>query len=193
MPAYKQFDVEDILEKAMGAFWHRGYAATSVQDLVEATGVNRASLYATYGDKHSLFLAALQLYATSIHFRRLAEFESCYPPLEAIRHSLLSFTPRPDDAASYQGCFLTNTALELSAHDPLAAEVVARAQQQTQAFFERLLRKAKRDGSLAPHVKPAEAAESLLAALIGVSVLSRSRPDPALVRRIATSALRQLE
>jgi TetR/AcrR family transcriptional regulator, transcriptional repressor for nem operon len=192
MPAEKQFDVEDVLEKAMAVFWLRGYASTSVQDLVEATGVNRASLYATYKDKHSLFLAALRLYSTSIHFKRLAEFERRYAPLEAIRRTLLAFTPHAADPTDNRGCFLTNTALELSAHDPLARDVVAQAQRQTQLFFERLLRKAKRDGSLPAHVKPAEAAEALLASLIGVSVLNRSRPEPALVRRIALNALRRL-
>ena len=128
--------------------------------------------------------------ASTVHLRRLAELEAAYPPLEAISRVLLAFTPQ---ARGNNGCFLTNTALELAAHDPEAGEIVAQAQRQTQAFFERVLRRAKREGRLSTHVKPEEAAEGLLAALIGVSVLNRSRPDPALVRRIAASALRQLQ
>lgn len=189
MPVEKQFDIEATLDHAMRAFWKRGYAATSMQDLVAITGVNRASLYATYGDKHDLFLAALRRYASTVHFRRLAELEAAYPPLEAISRVLLAFAPQTRDN---NGCFLTNTALELAAHDPEAGEIVVQAQRQTQAFFEMVLRRAKREGQLAPHVKPTEAAAGLLAALVGVSVLSRSRPDPALVRRITASALRQL-
>ena len=51
MPWKKQFDIDEVLGKAMAALWHRGYAATSMQNLVECTGVNCASLYATYGSK----------------------------------------------------------------------------------------------------------------------------------------------
>jgi TetR/AcrR family transcriptional repressor of nem operon len=193
MPAAKQFDPEEVLERAMAAFWTRGYASTSMQDLVQATGINRASLYATYRDKHSLFLQALRLYARSIHAQRLADFERRYPPLDAIRHTLLAFAPRPGVPDGNRGCFLTNSALELSAHDPFARDIVAKAQQQTRAFFERMLRKAKREGAVAPGVKPGVAAESLLASLIGLSVLNRSQPDPSLARRIVASALEQLQ
>jgi TetR/AcrR family transcriptional repressor of nem operon len=192
MPLEKQFDRNEVLERAMSAFWMRGYSATSMQDLVEATGINRASLYASYRDKHSLFLEALRLYARSIHFQRLADFEQRYPPLEAIRQTLLAFTPRPAAPGGNRGCFLTNTALELSGHDPMARKVVAQAQQQTQAFFERMLRKAKRQGALAPGVKPAAAAEALLASLLGLAVLNRSQPDPGLVGRIVGNALGHL-
>jgi TetR/AcrR family transcriptional repressor of nem operon len=58
MPWEKQFDVDEVLDRAMQVFWACGYEATSMQQLVERTGINRASLYATYSDKRTLFLAA---------------------------------------------------------------------------------------------------------------------------------------
>ena len=78
MPWERQFDANEVLDKAMQAFWSRGYEATSMQALVETTGVNRASLYATYGDKHALFLAALRMYDDTLRQRRLAELEFRY-------------------------------------------------------------------------------------------------------------------
>ena len=62
MPWEKQFDMDQVLKKAMRAFWDRGYECTSMQDLVDHTGVNRGNRYATYGDKHALFVAALRRY-----------------------------------------------------------------------------------------------------------------------------------
>ena len=62
MPAVKQFDRNQGLERAMRVFWKRGYEATSIQELVDATRINRASLYATFGGKRELFLAALARY-----------------------------------------------------------------------------------------------------------------------------------
>lgn len=191
MPLEKQFDPDEALERAMTAFWDRGYGATSMQDLVDATGINRASLYATFEDKHALFLAALRHYCRTVHFRRLADLEQRHPPLEAIRRALMAFVPG-DRSKRHPGCFITNTALELSAHDPEARELVARAQRQTRAWFERQLRRAAERGEVAPGVRPDEAAESLLASLIGLSVLYRSQPAPAAARRIVAGALRSL-
>jgi len=62
MPWTKNFDVDRTLDKAMRLFWAHGYEATSMQDLVDGMGINRGSIYSTYGDKRQLFLAALNRY-----------------------------------------------------------------------------------------------------------------------------------
>jgi TetR/AcrR family transcriptional regulator, transcriptional repressor for nem operon len=191
VPWEKQFDVDEVLDKAMQAFWNRGYEATSMQDLVDSTGINRGSLYSTYRDKHALFLAALHRYAETIHFRRLADLESAYGPRDAIRQLFLAVTAEVPESGNC-GCFLTNTALELAAHDPEAGRIVARAQKQTEEWFARMIDKGKAAGEIAPHVSSSETASGLLASLIGLSVLSRSRPEPALLKKIAADAMRRL-
>ena len=192
MPWQKQFDTGKVLDRAMRAFWSRGYEATSMHDLVACTGINRASLYATYGDKHALFLSSLRMFADTVHHRRLADLEAGCGPREAIRQSLLAFVPQQSGKKGSRGCFLTNTALELAAHDPEAGRVVARAQKQTEAWFARMIRKGQALGEIGPDVKPAEAASTLLACLIGVSVLSRSRPERTLLHAIVDDAMRRL-
>jgi TetR/AcrR family transcriptional repressor of nem operon len=193
MPWEKQFDRDQVLDKAMKAFWNRGYEATSLQALVDHTGINRGSLYATYRDKHALFLAALRRYMDTIHLKRLAELESRYDAREAIRRSFLAFTEEASEKSGSRGCFLTNTALELAQHDPEAGKIVAEAQRKTEAWFARMIRKGKTEGEIAPHVKPMEAAAALLASLIGISVLARSRPERALLHTIVENAVRRLE
>jgi TetR/AcrR family transcriptional repressor of nem operon len=191
MPWQKQFDVDEVLDKAMQAFWSRGYEATSMQDLVERTGIHRGSLYATYRDKHALFLAALRKYAETVHHKRLSDVEARYGPREAIRQSFLAFTS--EKGGRRRGCFLTNTALELAAHDPEAGRIVAGAQKETEAWFARMIEKGQKLGEVAPHVKPTEAASALLASLIGLSVLSRSRPERALLQTVVDDAVRHLD
>jgi TetR/AcrR family transcriptional repressor of nem operon len=193
MPWEKQFDFDETLDRAMQLFWNRGYEATSMQDLVECTGINRASLYSTYRDKHALFLAALQRYADKIHFRRLTDLESRHGPRETIRQLFLAYTREPSAKGGARGCFLTNTALELAAHDREAGEIVAQAQKKTEAFFARMIRKGKAGGEVAAHVKEPEAAAALLASLIGLSVLTRSRPERALLNSIVEDAVRHLD
>ncbi len=58
----REFDLNQVLEKAMDVFWKQGYHATSISDLTEAMGLLRGSVYAAFGDKHQLFLAALERY-----------------------------------------------------------------------------------------------------------------------------------
>jgi TetR/AcrR family transcriptional repressor of nem operon len=193
MPWEKQFDVDEVLDKAMRAFWGRGYEATSMQDLVDVTGINRGSLYATYRDKHELFLSALRMYAEKIHHKRLADLASRYGPREAIRRSFLAFIPQASEEGGCIGCFLTNTALELAPHDPDAGRIVAQAQRQTEAHFERMIRKGQAEGEIAPHVDPGKAASALLALLIGMSVLARSRPERSLLLAIVDDAVRRLD
>ncbi|MBI2221428.1 MAG: TetR/AcrR family transcriptional regulator [Acidobacteria bacterium] len=192
MPWQKQFDVDEVLDKAMHAFWSRGYEATSMQDLVSRTGVNRASLYATYRDKHELFLAALRMYDDRLRDRRLSDLEARHAPREAIRQLLLAFALPVSQKGGNRGCFLTNTALELAAHDREAGRIVARAQKEIEAFFARMIRNGKVTGEIPPHVKPGETASGLLASLIGLAVLTRSRPERRLLQTIVDEAMRRL-
>ena len=192
MPWEKQFNVDAVLEKTMQAFWSRGYAATSMQDLVDCTGVNRGSLYATYGDKHALFLAALQMYDERMRRKVLADFEARYSPSEAIRQIFLGFAENVSESGGNRGCFLTNTALELASHDPEACRIVAHAQEELEEFFARMITLGKKIGEIAPHIKPREAGRGLLASLIGLVVLTRSRPDKELLQSIIDDALHRL-
>ncbi len=192
MPWEKTFDVGEALDKAMQTFWARGYEATSMQDLVDCTGVNRGSLYATYGDKRTIFLAALRMYDEKMRRRLLTDIEIHYEPREAIRQMFLAFMANVSEAGGNRGCFLTNTALELAPHDPEVSQVVAHAQREIEVFFARMIKKAKVLGEIPKHVKPTETARGLLASLIGLVVLTRSRPEKVLLQSVVDDALRRL-
>lgn len=192
MPWDKTFDIEETLGKAMMAFWRHGYEATSMQDLVDCTGVNRGSLYATYGDKRALFLAALRQYDEKVRRRLLADVEARLPPREAIRQVFLAFTAGAAEPGGSRGCFLTNTALELAPHDPEIRRFVARTQAEVEAFFARLIANGKAAADIPPHVDPQRTASGLLASLIGLIVLTRSRPEQGLLHSIVDDAMERL-
>lgn len=192
MPWEKSFDVAETLDKAMQAFWTHGYEATSLQTLVDCTGLNRGSLYATYGDKRTLFLAALHRYDERMRRELLADIEARYAPREAIRQLFLAFMAQVPERGGGRGCFVTNTALELAPHDPEIGRIVAHAQSEIEAFFARTIRKGKAQGAIAAHVRPVETARGLLASLIGFVVLARSRPDKTLLQTVVDDAIRRL-
>lgn len=193
MPWEKQFDREETLGRVMDQFWLHGYEATSIQNLVECTGLNRASLYATFGDKRSLFLTALKMYDERVRQRLLADLAVRYEPLEAIRQLFLTFVEGVYEIDGNRGCFLTNTALELAPHDKEVGKIVANSQEQIEAFFFRMIKLGKAQGSISEDVKPGQAARGLLASLIGLFVLTRSRPDGRLLKSILEDVIRRLE
>src|ERR1700722_11762300 len=111
MAGVKQFDRNQLLSQAMMVFWRYGYQATSIQDLVEATGVNRGSLYATFGDKCGLFLAVLDYYAGQIAHPIMAELNNP-SPRQAIEAMFEAIIRRTSDPKWPRGCLNTNTSLE---------------------------------------------------------------------------------
>jgi TetR/AcrR family transcriptional repressor of nem operon len=191
VPLEKRFDVGEVLEKAMEAFWTRGYEATSVQDLVQSTGINRGSLYATYSDKRALFLAALGRY-DALRRALLADLEARHGPRDAIRKLFDAFASHASEKGGNRGCFLTNTALELAAHDAEVGRIVAAAQSGIEEFFARMIRKGKATGEIPTRVRTAATARGLLASLLGLLVLVRSRPERALLKNVVEDALGRL-
>lgn len=188
----KQFDEEEVLEKAMRAFWSHGYAATSVQDLVKSMGINKGSIYATYGNKRSLFIKALRFYNDK-RKALLAGLEQSESSLSAIRGLFQRRIGEIFSDSERLGCFLTNTALELAAHDAEIRDMVAQRQMEIEAFFQRMIERGQTDGEISEHIDVDSAAQSLLASLFGILVLSRSRPEPSLLKSIADSAVADLE
>ncbi len=191
MPWEKQFDVDAALAKAMQAFWARGYEATSVQDLVACMGLNRGSLYDTFGDKRSLFIQALRRYDETHREAWLAAIRQVNRPKDAVlaafEGAIKAALESKAEGAS-DGCFLVNTALELSPHDPEIGAVVARGFAATEDFFRAMIAEGQAAGEIPAGVDPREAARSLLGLFIGLRVLARSRPEPALLRSIARQA-----
>ncbi len=75
MPRPREFDRDEVLQKALQVFWERGYESTSVQHLVDAMGIGRASLYATFGSKHGLFCAVMDDYERALTQTLIAPLE----------------------------------------------------------------------------------------------------------------------
>lgn len=110
MPRQKEFDPERVLEKAMGVFWEKGYHATSVRDLVERMGINRFSMYDTFGGKRQLFLAALDRYTRRTRDGMLGALERSDQGLPAIRQYLMSVVDEYSARSGWRGCLMINSA-----------------------------------------------------------------------------------
>lgn len=187
MPWEKTFDTEDALGKAMAAFWARGYEATSMQDLVDCMGIGRGSIYAAFGDKRRLFMRALALYDDRHRRSWTVDISKEKTPREAIL-AVFDEVIAATLGGSTDGCLLINTGLEMAPHDPEIAAVIGAALEEMEAFFRATVRRGLAAGEIAPDIDADEVARGLLALLAGLRVLSRARPDEALLRAVSRQA-----
>ncbi len=187
MPRKKEFDVDTVLNKAMAAFWTRGYKATSLNDLLDCMQIQRASLYNTFDDKRTLFLNALRRYDI-MRQTEIAALAKAYSPRQAILSVFRDTITAVVGKGARDGCFLVNTALELSPHDQEVAQVVGRAFIKRERFFRKMIEKGRANGEIAKSVVPLQTARALLSLSIGLRVLSRSRPEKLLLQSIAQQA-----
>lgn len=171
MVRHKEFDPDTAVADAMDLFWRRGYEATSVQDLVEHTGVGRRSMYDTFGDKHSLYLRALDRYLTLTEdgFREKAAADG----LSAIRSlfSLLLESPADD----FRGCLFVNSSTELGPSDDAVAERLAQHSAVARETLAGMIRQGQRDGSVTDRIDVETATAVAFNAWVGVRVQVRAR------------------
>jgi TetR/AcrR family transcriptional repressor of nem operon len=172
----RSFDTEAAVERAMGVFWSRGYHATALPDLLRATKLSRGSLYAAFGDKHSLFLRALDRYVANALTRMDIELDPGRDPVDGLRAYLAGYVDRTSGANGRRGCLLVATAMELAGHD---AEVDRRIGSFFKAMEARVadaLSRAKAAGKLADGVEPSSAARILVCFVEGLRVVGKTAP-----------------
>ena len=120
-----EFDREEALEKAMGLFWRNGYEATGLTELTNEMGIGRQSLHNAFGDKHSLFLQALQRYLAEMRATESKVLRNAPTPLEGLRnaaHHRLDFTDCSGECP--RGCMAVNSLVELAPHDDSVRQVL---------------------------------------------------------------------
>ncbi len=182
----RKFDEADVLAAARDEFWSRGYAATSVEDLTAATGLGKGSLYGAFGDKHALFLRALNGYCTSALEEVLAELRD--PRHNA--HDRLTRHIRRQAASvaadkDRRGCMMSKSAAELAADDDEVARVVERTLATWRSELLDCIKAAQREGSIDPKHNARALATTLLTFQRGLEALGKAGGKPAQIKAAA--------
>ena len=180
----RAFDSDAVLDAAQRVFHERGYEATSVQDLVEATGLSRSSLYGAWGDKHTLFLAVLDRYADAGR-RQTAGLCESKSPVEAIRSILDAWSQAGDP----RGGLLFTAAAESAGRDPETAERADRARKATRDRLASLVAQAQERGEVGRDRPASDVAGLLTGVLYGLRGLKASGASPEELGVVAESAL----
>lgn len=192
MPRTKEFDPEVALDKAMHVFWHKGYEATSMEDLLEAMDLNRGSLYDTFGDKRQLFLKALERYCGGIS-GRIRILEQPGSALSAIRTFIETMAAGLLADPARRGCLLVNTAMELAPHEKEVGAQVSRVVGFIEESFFNALSRAKKQGELKKGQDPRALARYLTGMMQGLVVMYKAGASPAAVHDILNTGLSVLD
>ncbi|MFF4381306.1 TetR/AcrR family transcriptional regulator [Kitasatospora sp. NPDC001547] len=192
MARTKEFDPDAALQAALELFWERGYEATSMADLVERLGIARASVYATFGSKHELYLRALERYCEQSDSARLDELSQPGPALPAVR-AMVRHYATADGPERRIGCFVTNTAVELAAHDPAAARRVEASFDRLETLLTGALVRAAAQGELPAGREPRALARMLVVLLQGIRVVGKTADGAPRARDAAEQALALLD
>ncbi|MFF7167095.1 TetR/AcrR family transcriptional regulator [Streptomyces sp. NPDC008086] len=190
MPDIKHFDPDATLETVVRLFWRQGVASTGIQDVVTATGLNRSSLYATFGGKQELYLAALRRYLqqrSQPMFRRLAEDERGLPAVFEFFDGLIE--ARCSGEYARWGCMVSNAHAGVENSDPEVRAVLDQHHQELRDALHAALVTADGQDQLSPGADPGASADLLSLLAYGVNLRSRAGADASTLRKTVTAAL----
>jgi TetR/AcrR family transcriptional repressor of nem operon len=189
----REFDPDVVVERAMQVFWAKGYEATSLDDLCEATQLNRSSLYSSFGDKHTLFLATLDRYGD----RAVAMVAAALSKPVHIRESLGAFLAGMVEGIvagpQRTGCFIGNCTSEVSRHDREAALRIQRNVARIEATFRSAFEQAKKRGDLRPDSDVEALARFFVVSIQGLRLMGKTIWDRDTLEDVVGVMLRSLD
>jgi TetR/AcrR family transcriptional repressor of nem operon len=181
----RKFVEEDVVAAARDQFWSAGYAGTSLDDLTEATGLGRGSLYGAFGDKHALYLRALDDYCSVVMASVAVDLGAVDVPAfdRLVGHIRSKAATTPANAR--RGCLIAKSAAELGATDKDVARRVKASMQRYQGMLADTIAAAQRDGDLDADADANELALLVLTFLRGSEALRKSGYSPACMQTSA--------
>ncbi|MGZ5876571.1 MAG: TetR/AcrR family transcriptional regulator [Bradyrhizobium sp.] len=189
MVGARQFDEDAMLEVALRTFWQNGFAATSMIDVAEATGVQRGSLYNAYGDKERLFLLAFERYSGRF-LDSVRQALSNPDPAAALMALFKGAIANMSEGTPTRGCLTTKTAIEL----PLAGKAIEARVKQLIEEFTALIRDALSTPAARHKLScdPAIAADLAVTFTRGLAVMERAFRNPRHLEKMAQQFVRIL-
>ena len=172
----RSFDQGETLDKAMKVFWKQGFGGTSYGDLTEATGLNKPSLYAAFGDKEALFTEALTCYESN-YLKPLREAFVAEPDFrKGLRDLLEGYVSLYAGTAGTDGCFLATTVSDLGAPSfpQDVRQELHQAIDHSQVSYLERLRRAAREGDLPAHMTPEAALMFLNVFVMGLATSAKA-------------------
>jgi TetR/AcrR family transcriptional repressor of nem operon len=186
----RSFDEADVVEAARDQFWTRGYSATSVDDLTAATGLGKGSLYGAFGDKHSLFVRALDDYCATANDRVSAQLrQPGIPAIDRLADHVRAMVADVIADTERRGCLMARSAAELGGADVDVDRIVGESLRRWRSDLVDCLVEAQGDGAITAEADPQALATMLLGLIRGFEVLRKGGVQPAQLRAAGEQTL----
>ncbi|AOP50038.1 TetR/AcrR family transcriptional regulator [Streptomyces lydicus] len=186
----RKFDEARAVDAAMEAFWAAGYEATSTQDLCDATGLGRSSIYNTFKSKHDLFERSLARYMERRNGELAALLAGELPARQKIRALLQRVIDEEcAEDADGRGCLVVNSCIEVAAHDPAVAASLERDYGVRLEALRTVIESGRRAGDLTRDRDAGTLAHLVIATIGGLRVSARAGVDRAALEAVADAAL----
>jgi AcrR family transcriptional regulator len=190
VPRPRKFDEDTVVAAARDRFWNGGYAATSVDDLTVATGLGKGSLYGAFGDKHALFVRALDGYCVDAMDRVAEQLRrpgvSAYDRLAGHVRTMVADIVADSERL---GCMMAKSSAELGAEDTDVDRVVSESLTRWRGNLVECIAEAQRDGTVRSDADPEALATTLLGLIRGFEALRKGGTEPAQIAAAAEQAL----
>jgi len=189
----RSFDKETVLTQVMTLFWEKGYGATSMMDIQNATGLKPGSLYDCFGDKHQLFLDAIEHYRNTVVRERLDKLASpgpARPRLEEFFNDLIEFSL---GEGRKLGCLMSNSAVEMSQVDPQTKGLVQDNLVEIAQAFCDVVQDGQTSGEFKTNEAPEDIARFLVSTVQGLRVLAKSSTSKETLTTTTRLALKILD
>lgn len=185
----RTFDEDDVVRSARNQFHRSGYAGTSLEDLCRVTGLGKGSLYATFGDKHDLFLRAFDLYCRDVVSETRADLAGPGPAYPRLLSHLRAMAKSTVADRKRVGCLLAKGSAELSGTDPEVADRARATYADLRGALADSIAAAQREGALSAEADPNRLAALVLAVLRGLEALGKAGADSSLIHDITEQAI----
>ena len=173
----KDFDENEVLVKAVNIFWLKGYNGTSMQDLVDGLGISRSSLYDTYGDKHTLFIKALESYQCSASVQVSKIIDNASSAKKAVEQLLEFVIAGLLNDNERKGCFMLNAEVEIAPYNQDVNDLICRNDQQLELVFYSLIQKGQSNGEIANRQDARALARFIFNNVKGIRISAKSVTD----------------
>ncbi|MFC3800856.1 TetR/AcrR family transcriptional regulator [Cohnella sp. GCM10012308] len=193
MARSKAFEPSQALDKAMKLFWRNGYERTSVGDLIAAMGINRGSLYDTFGDKQALYEGCLNRYSEVYASRIVNTLSQPLPVYPTLRRLFDNVVDLVHEDRSNWGCLMANTASELSLHDDRAAELVKAHFLRLEQAFTAFLERGMASGELAADLDARAYGRTLTVSFTGLATLAKTQVPRDFLKDVVETALQPFQ